>query len=124
MEPYRRQLKSPARELRSDMTHAELALWARLRRKQLAALQFYRQKPLLSFIVDFYCPSAKLVIELDGIQHHEPDHAARDQERDAQLKAIGLRVLRFENRRVLQEMDAVMEAIGEAVRGSQHSKSP
>ena len=53
------------------MTDAERMLWQRLRRKQIHGLQFYRQKPLLSYIVDFYCPQAALVIELDGSQHLE-----------------------------------------------------
>jgi very-short-patch-repair endonuclease len=57
MEHYRKILKEPARSLRSNMTDAEQALWHRLRRKQIHGMQFYRQKPLLSFIVDFYCPS-------------------------------------------------------------------
>jgi very-short-patch-repair endonuclease len=93
------------------MTEAEQALWLRVRRKQVLGLQFYRQKPLLSFVVDFYCPAAKLVIELDGGQHHEPDYQVRDRERDARLGALGLRVLRFDNRQVLREMDTVLEAI-------------
>jgi very-short-patch-repair endonuclease len=104
-------LKPIARELRKQMTDAEQALWRRVRRKQILGIQFYRQKPLLSFVVDFYCPVAKLVVELDGSQHHEPEHQARDRERDARLDALGLRVLRFDNRQVLCEMDAVLETI-------------
>ncbi len=108
---YNRALKQPSRELRKNLTDAEQALWQRIRRKQIRGLQFYRQKPLLSFIVDFYCPAANLVIELDGSQHYEPEHAARDRERDARLAALGLRVLRFDNRQVLREMDAVLDVI-------------
>ncbi len=117
MEAYNRTLKQPSRTLRKQMTDAEEALWQRVRRKQICGLQFYRQKPLLSFIVDFYCPKAKLVIELDGSQHHEPEHRIRDRERDARLNALGLRVLRFDNRRVLGEMDRVLEVIREHVGG-------
>jgi very-short-patch-repair endonuclease len=111
MEEYGRKLKASSRELRKQMTDAERALWQRVRRKQIHGLQFYRQKPLHSFIVDFYCPAAKLVIELDGSQHFEPEHQARDRQRDAQLSASGLRVLRFDNRQVLREMDAVLEVV-------------
>ncbi|MBA2245009.1 MAG: endonuclease domain-containing protein [Gemmatimonadetes bacterium] len=111
MEEYNRALKGPSRELRKHLTDAEQALWQRVRRKQMGGLQFYRQKPLLSFIVDFYCPKARLVIELDGSQHSEPEHQARDRERDAQLNALSLRVLRFDNRQVLRELDAVLEVI-------------
>jgi very-short-patch-repair endonuclease len=118
MESYRRALKAPSRELRKHMTDAEQALWQHVRRKQILGLQFYRQKPLLSFIVDFYCPKAKLVIELDGSQHYEPDHRARDRERDARLNTLGLRVLRFDNRQVLREMDAVLEVIRRAAEES------
>jgi very-short-patch-repair endonuclease len=111
MEKYRCQLKEPARTLRKNMTVAEHALWEKVRRQQIQGLRFYRQKPLLSFIVDFYCPKAKLVIELDGGQHFKPDYQIKDQVRDDQLAALGLRVLRFNNRQVLKEMDAVMEVI-------------
>jgi very-short-patch-repair endonuclease len=114
MNPYNPKLKLASRELRKQMTDAEQALWQRVRRKQILGVQFYRQKPLLSFVVDFYCPAAKLVIELDGSQHQEPEHRARDRERDARLNALGLRVLRFDNRQVLCEMDAVLETIRRA----------
>ena len=56
MQPYNKSLKLPSRDLRSNMTDAEHCLWQRLRRKQILGLQFYRQKPILNFIVDFYCP--------------------------------------------------------------------
>ena len=111
MEKYKHGFKEPARALRKGMTDAEQSLWAKVRRKQIHGLQFYRQKPLLSFVVDFYCPKAKLVIELDGSQHFEPDHQVKDQDRDVQLAELGLRVLRFDNRQVLKEMNAVMAVI-------------
>ena len=117
MEPYRKALKEPARALRTNMTDAEQLLWYRIRRKQIQGVQFYRQKPLLSFIVDFYCPAAKLVVELDGSQHFEDDHQTKDQMRDAALAGLGLRVLRFDNRQVLLETDAVLAVIDEVVRG-------
>lgn len=117
MEPYRKLLKEPARSLRINMTDAEQVLWHRLRRKQIQNVQFYRQKPLLVFVVDFYCPAAKLVIELDGSQHFEAEHQAKDQARDAALAGLGLHVLRFDNRQVLLETDAVLCVIDEVVRG-------
>lgn len=98
------------------MTEAEQHLWFRLRNKQLGGIQFYRQKPLLSFIVDFYCPKAKLVIELDGSQHFEAKHQIKDAERDEELKKIGIEVLRFDDRQVLLETDAVMEVIFQVVK--------
>jgi very-short-patch-repair endonuclease len=117
MEPYRKTLKESARALRTSMTDAEQVLWHRTRRKQIQNVQFYRQKPLLTFIVDFYCPAAKLVVELDGSQHLETGHQAKDQARDATLAGLGLHVLRFDDRQVLLETDAVLAAIDEAVKG-------
>ena len=93
------------------MTDAEIALWVKLRRKQLHGLQFYRQKPLGNFIVDFYCPAAQLVIEIDGGQHYTEDGAIRDGLRDAYLESLRLRVLRFSNIDVLTKMDGVIAAI-------------
>ena len=68
MKPYNKNLTQASRDLRKNMTEAEQLLWSRLRNKQILGLQFYRQKLLLNYIVDFYCPSANLVIECDGGQ--------------------------------------------------------
>ncbi|MBK1724004.1 endonuclease domain-containing protein [Thiocystis violacea] len=111
MQPYRSSLKPFSRHLRSNLTDAEQVLWQRLRRKQIHGLQFYRQKPLLDYIVDFYCPKAALVVEIDGSQHLEPEHNEMDALRDQALAGLGLRVLRFDNRQVLTETDAVVEVI-------------
>ena len=97
------------------MTDAEQALWHQLRRKQIHGVQFYRQKPLLSYVVDFYCPAASLVIELDGSQHFATEHLIKDQKRDVDLLNAGLQVLRFDNRQVLLEMQAVLQVIHEVV---------
>ncbi len=112
---YQASLKMPSRELRNTMTESERVLWQRLRSRQVQGVQFYRQKPIGRFIVDFYAPSAKLVIEVDGSQHYEEDGLQRDKERNAYLSAFGLRVLRFNNRQVLMEIDAVMDVIDRAV---------
>jgi len=109
--PYRHRLKEPARRLRNNPTDAEQLLWRRLRRKQIRGVQFYRQKPLLDFIVDFYCAKAKLIIELDGGQHHEPEHRRKDAARDQALEKLGLRVLRFENLQVLKETESVLMVV-------------
>jgi very-short-patch-repair endonuclease len=106
------------------MTDAERALWQRLRRKQLRGLQFYGQTPLLSFIVDFYCPAAKLVVEVDGGQHYDGEHQVTDQRRDAEFSGLGLRVLRFHNRQVLCETDAVVGAIFLAVEAEERESPP
>lgn len=93
------------------MTDAEHVLWSRLRRKKILKLQFYRQKPLLNFIVDFYCPTANLVIECDGSQYFTDDGLEADRVRDHALEQLGLKVLRFDNRQVLGEIDGVVDRI-------------
>ena len=103
--------KNNARLLRKNMTDAERLIWSRVRRKQILDVQFYRQKPIENFIVDFYAPKIKLVIEIDGGQHYEPEHLQRDKERDAILTGLGLKVLRFDNHAVMTQLDAVLEFI-------------
>ena len=93
------------------MTDAEQVLWQRLRRKQIHGVQFYRQKPLLNYIVDFYCAKVSLVIELDGSQHFEPENQQKDVLRDKTLAGLGLRVLRFDDRQVMIDTDSVVEVI-------------
>ncbi len=122
MRDYRNNLKTPSRELRGNMTDAEQVLWQRLRRKQLHGVQFYRQKPLGPFIVDFFAPAAGLVIEVDGGQHYKAEHLERDRQRDQCLADEGLLVLRFNNREVLLEMEAVLERIAEEI--VRRKKSP
>ncbi len=100
MKPFRQVLKKSARRLRNNLTDAEQALWKKLRRKQIREVQFYRQKPLLDFIVDFYCSKAGLVIELDGGQHFEPENLKKNVDRDRALQELGLYALWFDNRQV------------------------
>ena len=111
MQPYNKNLKQPSRDLRNNMTDAEQLLWQRLRRKQILGLQFYRQKPILNFIVDFYCPAANLVIDCDGGQHYTAEGLEADRARDQALAQLGLNVLRFDNRQILTEIDGVVEQI-------------
>jgi very-short-patch-repair endonuclease len=122
MRPYNRNLKYTARRLRKDMTPAERSLWARLRKKQIGGVQFYRQKILGNFIVDFYAPMAYLVIEVDGGQHRRSGHVEQDAHRDAFLRELGIEVLRFSNREVLKRADKVVEVIQRAV--DERKKSP
>jgi hypothetical protein len=111
MKPYNTNLKQPSRDLRNNMTDAEQLLWRKLRRKQILGLQFYRQKPILNFIVDFYCPAANLVIECDGGQHYTAEGLEADRARDQALAQLGLNMLRFDNRQILTEIDGVVEKI-------------
>ncbi len=121
---YNRKLKEKARRLRTQMTDSERALWGRLRRKQVQSVQFYRQKPIGNYIVDFYAPKAKIVVEVGGSQHMENEQAALDQQRDAFLVSQGLRVFRFDGRQVLKEIEGVMEVILAAVSESLEANPP
>jgi very-short-patch-repair endonuclease len=90
---------------------SERVLWSRLRGKQISDVQFYRQKPIGEYIVDFFAPRTKLVVEVDGSQHLEEEQAEKDRYRDEYLATVGLKVLRFNSREVLEETDAVVEVI-------------
>lgn len=115
MRPYARYLKPYARRLRGTMTDAEQRLWFHVRRNQINGIQFYRQMPLGRYIVDFYAPAAKLIVEVDGGQHFTAEGRADDARRDTALAQMGLRVLRFDDREVLLETRAVLDAIWSAI---------
>ena len=110
---YNKNLKGYSRQLRKDMTNAERLLWSRVRRKQLQGHQFYRQKIIGNYIVDFYCPKAKLVIEIDGSQHYEDEHIKKDNVRDDYLREQRLTVLRLSDRDVFDNLDGVIERIND-----------
>ncbi|MGB8657554.1 MAG: endonuclease domain-containing protein [Candidatus Zixiibacteriota bacterium] len=110
---YNNNLKDYSRTLRKNMTDAERLLWSKIRRKNLKGHQFYRQKIIGNYIVDFYCPKTKLIIELDGSQHYQEEGIKRDKIRDAYLKNLGLRILRFSDRDVLNNLNGVLERIFE-----------
>jgi len=121
---YVQRNKDFARQLRGRMTEAEQRLWFHLRRDQLG-VRFYRQKPLGPYIVDFHAPKAKLVIELDGSQHYDdPTQKEKDSSRDAWLSAQGHKVLRFDDRQMLTETQAVLEVIFQVVRQSTGGEIP
>ncbi len=108
---YNKDLKEKSRQLRENMTDAERRLWAKIRIQQLKGYQFYRQKPLGDYIVDFFCPRAKLVIEVDGSQHFANEMTEYDRIRTEYLNGLGLRVLRFTNLDVLKNIEGVVESI-------------
>ena len=112
---YNRNLKQLSRQLRENMTDAERHLWAKIRMKQLKGYQFYRQKPIGDYIVDFFCPKAKLVIEIDGSQHFSEKTNQYDRIRDEYMSSLGLRVLRFTNTDVLTRIEGVIERIEEEI---------
>ena len=114
---YQPRLKSFSRQLRKKQTREESMLWYNLRRKQILGIQFFRQRPIGHYIVDFYAPSVRLVIEVDGIQHYDLDNQRYDAERDKYLKHLGLRVLRFNNLEVSRALDSVLQIIEHTIEG-------
>ncbi len=105
-----------ARRLRQTPTDAEQRLWSQLRRRQIEGARFRRQAPIGSYVVDFVCFDAKLVIEVDGGQHAKQQD--RDSRRTAWLETQGFRVLRFWNHEVLGNIEGVAEIIAGALRAS------
>ena len=112
--PYDGKLKKNARALRGNMTPQERRLWYTFLRAY--PVKFYRQRVVGQYIVDFYCPRAALVVELDGSQHFELSEAERDMRRDAELAALGLLVLRFSNEELNRNFSAVCGEIDRQVR--------
>jgi very-short-patch-repair endonuclease len=106
--PYRR-------NLRSNATPAERYLWKHIKLKQLDGLRFQRQHSINNYIVDFYCASHHLIIELDGEVHNNPIAMEKDAQRDAVLTGMGFTVLRFENKMAFEHLDDVFGRIREAV---------
>jgi len=100
------------------MTEAEIRLWNRIKRKQLKNLQFYRQKPLGNFVVDFYCPKKSLVIEIDGGQHYiNGEITDEDKKREIFLKEVlKLKVVRFTNIDIMTNMVSAIDKILEEVK--------
>src|SRR6266508_3444478 len=94
-----------AKRLRRDETDAERKLWVHLRNRQMNSAKFRRQQPIGRYIVDFFCPEQRLVIELDG--GHHADQIQADQRRTESLIRAGYRVLRFWDNEVLTEPEAV-----------------
>jgi very-short-patch-repair endonuclease len=111
-------LLAHARELRQPQTPAERKVWAQVRARQLG-LPFRRQHPIWRFIVDFYCASVKLIVEVDGDTHAEPDQMEYDAARTEWLVWRGYRMIWFTNREVRENLEMVLEAIADECRTAQ-----
>ena len=109
--PYRKDLKQIARELRKNSTLAEVLLWCELKNKQILRYQFYRQVPLLDYIVDFYCHELQLAIEIDGSTHDFVEVGINDVHRQKRLENEGVKFLRFDDLRVKRNMQEVVYEI-------------
>ena len=108
-----------ARRLRREMTPHERKLWYLFLRKY--PVKIYKQRIIGGYIVDFYCASAKLVIEVDGSQHYEPLGTAHDSARSAFLTTLGLEVLRFSNRDVDRDFRGVCAQLDLTIQKRLHS---
>ena len=108
---YDKNLKEFSRELRKHSTLGEILLWQKLRAGGMMNYTFNRQKPLDRYIVDFYCKPLKLVIEVDGSYHFEPDQKIKDNQRQEVLQKMGLNFLRFSEQQIRKDMDMVLKAI-------------
>ena len=106
---YNKKLTPYSQQLRRAMTPEERHLWYDF--LQPLPFRFRRQKTIGPYIVDFYCSQAKLVIELDGGQHYEPEHQQQDQLRDEYLRSLGLTVLRYTNLDIKTNFQGVCESI-------------
>ena len=120
--PYKRKMIPRAKELRKAATSQENHLWYDFLRNY--PVRFQRQKTIESFIVDFYCASAKLIIELDGSQHYSERGLAYDKERSAILSKYGLTVLRFSNAEIERNFDIVCQYIHQEVEKCRIKKAP
>ena len=107
-------LTSRAQSLRKAMTKEERRLWYEYLHNY--PVRFRRQVTCGNYILDFYCAAAKLAIELDGSQHYEPAGQAYDARRSAYLEQLGIRVLRFSNSDVMNQLRGVCEVIDAAVK--------
>jgi len=112
----RKSLKPLRSYLRNNSTSAESALWNQLKSKNLEERKFRRQQSIGNYIVDFYCPSEKLIVELDGDPHGDPIQIQKDITRDKYLEELEFTVLRFENRFVFQEQEIVLNEIRKVFR--------
>ncbi|MBI2985049.1 MAG: endonuclease domain-containing protein [Candidatus Kerfeldbacteria bacterium] len=112
------------RELRRNSTLAEWRLWWYLRDRRFHSLKFRRQHHIGSFIVDFYCGEARLVVEVDGDSHFEEGALERDRTRDAWLQAQGYKVTRLTNDEVLVDTEMVLKKLARFVRSSPNLSSP
>ncbi len=106
--------KNSRRQLRSQMTKAETALWYRIRNNQLG-YKFRRQHGIGNYIVDFYCPELKLIVEIDGDVHFYEKNILADKEREKYFKSLGLKIMRYTNLDVIRNIDNVLEDLKKIV---------
>jgi len=107
----RNNLKNLRRQNRSNLTPAEAELWKHLQSGKLEGRKFRRQHSVGNYILDFYCPQEKLGIELDGKNHFSDNGYEADASRTAYLNSLNIRIIRFENKEVFEQLEGVLEEI-------------
>lgn len=110
---YDEKLKQRARDLRNNSTLSEILLWNQIKGKKIKGYQFMRQKPILNFIVDFYCSKLKLVIEIDGESHTGKEE--KDEYRQMKIESLGIKFLRFIDIDVKKNMNGVILELFEKI---------
>ena len=119
--PKNSKLLNVARKLRREMTPQERKLWYLFLRKY--PVKFYKQRIIGSYIADFYCASARLVIEIDGSQHYFEEKQQKDSVRSSYFQSLGLQVIRFSNADINECFDRVCEAIHQYLQSAQKQKA-
>ena len=109
--PYNPKLKLLARKLRNNSTYAEVLLWNQLKNNKLNGYDFHRQKPILNYILDFFCHELFLAIEVDGITHDSEIQQAKDKARQSEIEALGITFLRFDDMNIKTQMEGVLREI-------------
>ena len=109
--PCNPKLKLLARKLRNKSTYAEVLLWNQLKNKKLNGYDFHRQKPILNYILDFFCHELFLAIEVDGITHDSEIQQAKDKKRQSEIEVLGIKFLRFDDSEIKTQMDGVLREI-------------
>ena len=109
--PYNPKLKELARQLRNNATLAEVLLWQQLKNKQMLGYDFHRQKPILNYIVDFFCHELALAIEIDGISHDSELAIIKDQQRQTDIESLNINFLRFSDEDVKKNLEGVLITI-------------
>jgi very-short-patch-repair endonuclease len=119
---YNPDLKKHSRELRKNATFSEKVLWKKLRSRQLLGYQFMRQKPIDNYIVDFYCSKLKLIIEIDGITHH--DKQEYDKKREDKLRELGFEIMRFDGFYILNNTPETLQLIVDKIKLLENKQPP
>ncbi len=109
-------MKDRRRELRANSTESEKLMWIFLRGRNTKGQKFRRQYSVDSYVLDFYCPSLKLAIEIDGEIHDKEDQKKYDAERQKHIEAYGIRFMRIRNEEIMNDMDKVMKAVEDKIK--------